>query len=226
MLQGNFGVVFLGVFGVVIALILAYGIFVGDFLNSISDPAQARGLITFLFSFSTIAMFVLIGIATFWMDRDEIKDRFALAKDLITLMIGVLGTILGFYFGSISNEDKGFFVANVSSPGEAIASKQSVDISAMIVGGKAPYAYEVTFTDLTGTVPVDGLAKKGDSPDGVIKVSISIPEVKKPGSVSFTILAKDAKGAQARTVGTLFVKPAEPPPAPSPPAPPSALPSK
>jgi hypothetical protein len=63
---------------------------------------QARGLITFLFAFATIAIIILIAITTFWMPKDEFQARFDKAKDLLTILIGVLGTILGFYFGSLA----------------------------------------------------------------------------------------------------------------------------
>jgi hypothetical protein len=89
--------------GLIIALGLAYGIFFNKpFFDLMAQSDHARGLITFLFSFATIAIIVLVAIAVFWMDKSEVEARFAHAKDLISILVGVLGTIIGFYFGTAS----------------------------------------------------------------------------------------------------------------------------
>lgn len=67
-----------------------------------AKPDQARGLITFLFSFATIGIIVLVAISVLWMEKSEVEGRFERAKDLITILVGVLGTIIGFYFGTAS----------------------------------------------------------------------------------------------------------------------------
>jgi hypothetical protein len=94
----------LSIFGLFVAIILLVGLFFFDFLDKMSDPSQARGLITFMFSFSTISIVVLVVVALFWLEYSEFKERFDYAKDVITILIGVLGTILGFYFGSLAHE--------------------------------------------------------------------------------------------------------------------------
>ena len=70
----------------------------------LSNPVwlQARGLITFLFAFATIAIMLLVAITTFWMPKDDVQVRFEKAKDLLTILIAVIGTILGFYFGTLA----------------------------------------------------------------------------------------------------------------------------
>ena len=107
--------------GLILAAALLWGLFNTRFFTSIAGIGQARGLITFLFAFSTMGIIVLIAVAIFWLDREELEDRFAKAKDLLTIVIGVLGTILGFYSGSISegeNRARALNIANVgvSSP--------------------------------------------------------------------------------------------------------------
>jgi hypothetical protein len=97
----SFGLIGLFVAGLVIAIGLAYGIFINqEFFNSLATTEHARGLITFLFSFATIGIIILVAIAIFWMDKAEVAERFGFAKDLITILVGILGTVLGFYFGS------------------------------------------------------------------------------------------------------------------------------
>jgi len=98
--SGHVGTVFLGLFGLIVAGAIVYGLFFNQsFFKLMAGSDQARGLITFLFAFATIAIIILIAITTFWMSKEEVEVRFNKAKDLLTIIIGVLGTILGFYFG-------------------------------------------------------------------------------------------------------------------------------
>ncbi len=94
--------------GLVIAAVFIYGIFFeSSFLSSIGDPGQARGLITFLFAFGTIAVILIISICAFWAHIDEVEQRVGLAKDILTILIGIFGTIIGFYFGSAGTSGNG-----------------------------------------------------------------------------------------------------------------------
>jgi hypothetical protein len=98
---GYFGLIGLFICGLVIAAALAYGIFINtSFFDSMANTDHARGLITFLFSFASIGVIILVAIAIFWLDISEVKERFEYAKDLITILVGILGTVLGFYFGT------------------------------------------------------------------------------------------------------------------------------
>lgn len=95
------GVTALFLAGVVTALGLIWGIFFTPaFLPSLAEPGMARGLITFLFAFATIAVVIISVIAVFWVKIDEVAQRGALAKEVLTILIGIMGTILGFYFGA------------------------------------------------------------------------------------------------------------------------------
>lgn len=58
----------------------------------------ARIFITFLVAVGTIAI-ALLAVLTAMIIR-EYKERFALAKEVLTVLVGILGTIVGFYFGS------------------------------------------------------------------------------------------------------------------------------
>lgn len=97
----SIGLIALSVGGLLIAVFIALGIFFSTgFLDKLAQPNVARGLVTFLFVFATIAIFVIASIAVFWASYEEVEKRAGLAKELMAVMIGVLGTILGFYFGS------------------------------------------------------------------------------------------------------------------------------
>jgi hypothetical protein len=56
----------------------------------------------------------------------DFKERFALAKDVLTLLIGILGTIVGFYFGSAKqNPSAGDANTNVNANSRANTNSNS-----------------------------------------------------------------------------------------------------
>lgn len=202
----------MAVFGIIVAIVIAIGVFNGTFLTSLSRPEQARGLITFLFAFSTTGVILLIAITTFWMEKEEVLARFEKAKDLLTVIIGVLGTILGFYFGSITGTDlssRGPTLTNVGVSANIAAPGERETVSANLVGGISPYQYDLLFTDPTGAVSTQALnVKSRESTTGGISEQITLPtNVSRPTAVIFSIIAKDAKGGQAQAAGAFIVQP-------------------
>ncbi len=71
----------------------------GEFLQ---DPLKARGLITFSVAIVTVAIALIMVFYLVFAtgSSDEIKDRFGLGKDILLVFVGILGTIMGFYYGS------------------------------------------------------------------------------------------------------------------------------
>ncbi len=68
-----------------------------------------RGLITLLFSVGTIVTAVMLVFAAIYQEPDPtanetLEARFNRGKEVLSLLIGIFGTILGFYFGS-GNDD-------------------------------------------------------------------------------------------------------------------------
>jgi hypothetical protein len=207
----HWGAVSLALFGVLVAAILSFGIFRGNFLSSIAKPEQARGLITFLFSVTTIAIFLLIAVATFYMDKTQLGDRFDKAKDVLTLMIGIFGTILGFYYGSLANatgEGGVMRLANIEVPSVVVAPDEKTTVTATVLGGIAPITYDLYFSDPTGTVKTDTLTVKDKPATGeAIAQAVTIPaDITRPASVTFTLVARDVKGNQAQGMGMLIVQ--------------------
>jgi len=73
----------------------------GGFLDRLSDRAVARGLITFLITFTTVGIAIILAVSTiFGSTGDESDKRFDRGKQVLSVLISLLGTIVGFYFGS------------------------------------------------------------------------------------------------------------------------------
>jgi hypothetical protein len=188
------GPIALALSGILIAAVLIYGVFFhGDFLSIMAKADQARGLITFLFSISTIAVFLLIAIATFWIKKDEVEERFSKAKDLLTVMIGIFGTILGFYYGSLpETKDEQPQGAGAGSPATSsllVDPGGQARAATWTAGGLPPGKYELYVFE--SDKPTD------TGPAGFAK----------PASMNFTLVVRDANGAQANAADLLVVKP-------------------
>jgi hypothetical protein len=72
----HLGTIFLGLFGLIVAVAIFYGLFFNqEFFKMMADTSHARGLITFLFAFATIAIILLVAITTFWMPKEDVEVR-------------------------------------------------------------------------------------------------------------------------------------------------------
>jgi hypothetical protein len=216
LLGENFGPILLAIFGAIVALILVVGIFSRQysFIELIAKADQARGLITFLFSFTTIAIFILIAITTFWMKSTEVEARFNKAKDLLTLMIGIFGTILGFYYGSLANTPSASIggelsLTNFGVPSVAVAPGDKTTIGATVTGGKLPLKYDVLFSDPTGNADLTSLDVKDQQiKDNKVAQLVTIPSgMKAPSLLNYVLVVRDAIGNQTEAAGALMVQP-------------------
>lgn len=90
----------------IITIAAIAGIIYGGKLSSIGDGSSnvARGLITFLVAIVTVAIAIILTLSAVMSSSNDYKERFALGKEVLTIFIGVLGTIVGFYFGSAQIE--------------------------------------------------------------------------------------------------------------------------
>ncbi|MEZ5477852.1 MAG: hypothetical protein R3E95_10335 [Thiolinea sp.] len=159
-----------------------------------NDTATARGAITFLFALGTITLaVVLVGASLFSIgeDSEKRKQRFSEAKEILTMLIGIFGTIIGFYFGAInsteSNQALSVAAPQIINPTPAPGEKFSM--VAQITGGKPPYNYEFSFDEGMGIKPLENL--RTDS--GLIVQEFEMPEGLESGeSYNISLRVTDA----------------------------------
>ena len=181
---------------VVIALVTI--IFVGamiwklDSVDELADMQTARGLITFVITIGTVAIAIMLSLTAI-LTRD-FERRIVVGKEILTILVAVLGTIVGFYYGAAAKPSEPGGTNN--APGISVeppklnrASDGSITLSANITGGAAPYQYSVKFSPET-IGPIDN-----KQTDGPISAPITLPSPA-PKDITVMIQGKDKNGGE------------------------------
>lgn len=181
-LQANWG----AAVTVILVGLAVYGIALMMYKNplilfDLRDQAYARGVITLLISIVTMVMALLLVIQAFTTQDAEAEKRFSRAREVFTVLMGVLGTIVGFYFGSAEKVVASLDIAEVR-----VADKQ---LLTHISGGTKPYRYSITSSDKDFKS-----IKSRTSEDGWIVETLEQPL--KPGT-TITIDVSDGKDQKA-----------------------------
>jgi hypothetical protein len=177
-------------------------------LKNLEENGSARGLITFLIAFVTVSIAIVLTlyVAVSDLAKEEVKERFSMGKEVFTALVGILGTIVGFYFGAAKETGQQpqqgqpsvaqVQISPVKLSGDQLIKGQSpITLETKITGGTPPYTYTILFE------PKNLIAEitEKSSPDGNIKEELKIAEkLTANGEVTTVqIEIKDAKGKTA-----------------------------
>lgn len=179
----------------------------GRVLTHMGGREFARGLITYLFAVTTIGTAVVLVLAAL---MGEIGDRaYQRGKEILALLLGLFGTIVGFYFGAEARPNgnnpnlaapTATTTLSVSPPLLAetrVAAGHSVSVTALVSGGTPPYRFSA------GVFPgprAEGVARNG----GWIVVDVATP-IAMVGRQRLVLDVSDALGAASGTEAVIDV---------------------
>lgn len=168
------------------------------FLILLKDAEISRGLITFLVALTTVLLaIILVLYAITAEDGDTVKDRFSYGKEVLATLVGILGTVLGFYFGSADRN-------TTDQPTIADINFRGPQVLTHVAGGTPPFRYSIS-------APGGGFAKIEArlSKDGWIMESLD------PAPAAGTPVTVEVSDARDRTASLSANFPAATPPAPA-----------
>ncbi len=194
------------VLGALALLVFGAGFLLGDSrtLQTLAEPANTRATITILICVISAAFGLTILLTALFGDGTEEKEvlenRFRRAREIFVSFVGILGTIVGFYFGSADKSPPKLTVTAKVEAGRIVASAQ---------GGTAPYRFTVKGG---GKVLVDNKL----SDDGWLQESLGELPADKSRVAVEVVDGKDLRGsADAASSATAPAK-VSAPPAPGP----------
>jgi len=146
----------------------------GAFLNSLQKVDLARGLITFLVAIAAVGIAVILVLYPVITSDPQFKERFAMGKEVLTTLIGVLGTVVRFYFGSADKPSRTLEVADIK-----VAEAQ---VLTNVSGGIAPYRYTIRYGDraIENKVSGDGwiIESLGERPTTGTTIAVEVIDSK------------------------------------------------
>ncbi len=184
--------VFGGIAFLVLAM-LAVGMFTGTLLEFLQTIPGARGLITFLIAIGTIAIAVILALASVIIDTnsnekaEELKERLSKGKEILTVLVGVLGTIVGFYFAN-SSDATGRLAVSVTQAQSSVKQGDTIVVKAVATGGELPY--EPPLINVGKGVRSDASIDE----KGVITVTLTLDRDAPPGPFSLIVGVRDKLG--------------------------------
>jgi len=178
----------------------------GLVLPSMANISFARGLITYLFGVGTIGIAVVLVVYALTEKTGQTDTRFQHGKEILSLLLGVFGTIVGFYFGSevASKAEEALRLHQPRLSVTSAATGLPFSLTTAVSGGKAPYRFGVA-VDRDTLAPAD--LKENVDPSGWIVKELTVPAGVTPGKqISLTVGIRDAANHQTQQTIKLDVK--------------------
>jgi len=181
----------------------------GQVLFRLASASFARGLITYIFTVGTIGLSVVLVLGTL-LGGEETKARFDRGKEILGLLLGVFGTIVGFYYGSaFSDEEKPGLaplqVLSLRFSPRTVAAGATMALDARAAGGEEPLRYRVVLDPPLGTVKLRYVPTGGQ-----IRETWTIPASLEPQTCGVRLVVTDAGGDSVVRGGAFTVTPRSP----------------
>jgi hypothetical protein len=170
-------------------------------LRDMSRPEYARGLITFLFAVVTIGSALLLIVSGLIGPGDDVSERkFQRGKEVLSLLLGVFGTIVGYYFGSShTGGTPALRVSAIETLPSLTAAGTVITARALVAGGSPPYRYVITLDGGMGKEP------QHVSENGVISERVTLGNSSPNKTHSIHLTVEDAIGQKTEAATTIEV---------------------
>jgi hypothetical protein len=202
----------------ILIVFLGASLITGALLERLASQDIARGVITFLIAVTAAALFIIMAVSTI-VDSGgpNPAERFDRGKQILTMLVGILGTIVGFYMAPAShvtpppsqattNSSQGAANSSQAAPNSPpvtlkisdlkavpteVREGQTFTISGALSGGKGPYKYSIKFNPALDVPPIAG----APDPDGKFAAPVkALPPSAKEIEVDYTVDVTDADG--------------------------------
>jgi hypothetical protein len=176
-----------GLTGLGLGAVIILGLFMpNSIVRQLGNADLARGVITFIFAIGTIGIALLVALGALIGDHND--TQLGRAKEVLTVLIGVFGTILGFYFGTANGNAQKLEVADIKIAGTQLRTH--------VAGGTPPYRFSISSTEKDFKPIKDQITT-----DGWIENTIDPMPTKGKISVDVTD-SRDLKGSRDSTLST------------------------
>ena len=125
-----------------VALIMITLLWDARIYTNLRDPSYARGVITFLIVAAAISFGLILVLQSIYGRQDADGERFRRGREVHSVLVGVMGTIVGFYFGTTGKQEPELDVAPVQVVNTTNNWKH---LSTHVGGGEKPYRYFIHF---------------------------------------------------------------------------------
>ncbi len=144
---------------------------------------------------------ILVMGAAFMSGGKDLDKRFDFGKEVFTILVGVLGTVMGFYYGQAAatggtpggtGQTIRITAPQLTPPAPRVGVEFTM--AATITGGEKPYLYKVTFSNpaaITNNPSTDQPSADGNISQKFLLASTAPTNQ----AITYTIEAKDKKGA-------------------------------
>jgi hypothetical protein len=172
-------------------------------LINMGTREYARGLITFLFAVVTIGLALILVVSALIGASDEISEkRFQHGKEVFSLLLGVFGTIVGYYFGSTSSDRSSppLRVSSLEVVPNPAPRGSTVKMRALVAGGVPPYHYSISL----GQEKQKKTENLSDS--DLIAQEVPIPDQAPEGALPLELIVTDAHNQRAQVTGSVKIE--------------------
>ena len=124
----------------VLATVYAFTQSASPLIDQLQNPDFARGAITFIVAAVVVCLALILILGGLFLEgtqTNEVEERFRRGREVLAPFVGILGTIVGFYFGSADR-------TGTTEKLDVDALAAPTEITVRVAGGVEPYRVAIT----------------------------------------------------------------------------------